>query len=91
VSAENVFFVRLAQQVEITVNNMDIGVISLRTGAGKKEMIKGCRGYIGQHFRQRDGRFIGAIKETVVIGKRMQLIGNGCNNFRLAVTEIAAP
>lgn len=90
-AADDCLFIRLLHQVPIAAHQAYDRVIRLGSGAGKKTVAKLCRAHLAENFGQLDGRRMGALEKTVVVGQRLHLLISRVDEFLPAVADIDAP
>ena len=90
-AADDQLFVRLSQQVEVTMNKLDLRVVGFRTRIGKENVLKTVWCDLRKSRCQFNSRLIGALEEVVVEGQLGQLISDRLFDALLAIPEIATP
>ena len=76
---------RLVDEVEVAVDQADVGVVGLGTRIGEKDVVEPFRQHCNEALRHLDGDVGRAVEETVVVGQPFELLGDGAHDLRLAV------
>ncbi len=88
---QDLFLGGFANGVVVVPDDLDGRVIGFRARIGKEDLGHRCRGQLDQPVRQLGNRRVGAVVEGVVVGQRLQRIGAGLHQARVAKAQRTAP
>ncbi len=81
----------LLLQAPVTPDEPDDRVIGLGTRTGEKHMIELRRAHLAQLRRQRDRRWMRALKKAVVVRQYLELLADRIDDLCSTVAEVYAP
>jgi hypothetical protein len=87
---DDLFLLRAAEDIVVVPNQLDVGLVGIRSGLAEVDFGHVIRRAIEDHFRERDRGFCAVAHVGMVIGKLAGLGGNGVGNFGAAIANIDA-